>query len=776
MLGSAMGADAAVRSGSDPAAGPGSDGPENAEEPDDLVAAYAAAPVTNPDGTTGIALHVFVDEALPHNDVISYFPAGPNSGPSFVNFYDVKAAHLERAHQAAFHYAVVGHTYNTVGGLASGASWAGTDMIWTIPVFDFTAQLSAPDPQVTMMHELGHNFGLQHGGDEETPAYKPNYLSVMNYRFSDGLPRLGSAGQFQLVLDYAAPLPTLHETGDLLDENIGISTPPTILTTHACPGSFWTQSPGNQVDWNCNGDPHDTAVTFDIDGDGITTDLHGFDDWTKVSSSMAFQCLAGYGKVGLGPSDPAFLNEEEGRDPIVQKVPVQVDIATVCTANAVALLPGATLDVAMLSDSTVDTTGVHEFNFQGATSTGTSVRDVNLDGRNDVVGTFSLADVNWTPNSIFGSASGVLSDGRVIFGSDRVTIGGGWPSFHASSTHDGRACSVGPPAGRLQWQFGSRGAIASSPAVGRDGSVYFGSSDHHLYAVRSDGSLKWRTRTGGGIASSPAVTPDGAVYVGSDDGFLYALAAEDGDVICKKDLGGREIESSPAIGGDGTVYVGSGNHKFYALDPKTCAVRWAVTTGGRVDSSAAVGADRSVYFGSDDNKVYARKPDGTAKWTVSTGGDVDSSPALSRDGSVVYVGSHDKFLWALRASNGSTVWKTSLAGEVRSSPGIGADGTVYVGSDSGKVYALNRTDGSVRWSKTIGSGFGRRVTVSPAVDAGGVVFVAPHDPHRVYALRGTDGAVVWTFDTRGDMASSPAIAVDGTLYIGSDDNFLYSLK
>jgi outer membrane protein assembly factor BamB len=106
----------------------------------------------------------------------------------------------------------------------------------------------------------------------------------------------------------------------------------------------------------------------------------------------------------------------------------------------------------------------------------------------------------------------------------------------------------------------------------------------------------------------------------------------------------------------------------------------------------------------------------------------------------------------------------------------GRDGTVYVGSDSGKVYALNRTDGSVQWSKTIGSGFGRRVTVSPAVDAGGVVFVAPHDPHRVYALRGTDGAVVWTFDTRGDMASSPAIAVDGTLYIGPDDNFLYSLK
>jgi hypothetical protein len=34
----------------------------------------------------------------------------------------------------------------------------------------------------TFMHELGHNLGLEHGGDDEL-NYKPNYLSVMNYTF-----------------------------------------------------------------------------------------------------------------------------------------------------------------------------------------------------------------------------------------------------------------------------------------------------------------------------------------------------------------------------------------------------------------------------------------------------------------------------------------------------------------------------------------------------------------------------------------------------------------
>ena len=34
----------------------------------------------------------------------------------------------------------------------------------------------------TILHEVGHNLGLRHGGNVDC-NYKPNYNSVMNYRY-----------------------------------------------------------------------------------------------------------------------------------------------------------------------------------------------------------------------------------------------------------------------------------------------------------------------------------------------------------------------------------------------------------------------------------------------------------------------------------------------------------------------------------------------------------------------------------------------------------------
>jgi len=87
------------------------------------------------------------------------------------------------------------------------------------------------------------------------------------------------------------------------------------------------------------------------------------------------------------------------------------------------------------------------------------------------------------------------------------------------------------------------------------------------------------------------------------------------------------------------------------------------------------------------------------------------------------------------------------------------NGVVYIGSDDNNVYALNATTGALLWSyETNGE-----VESSPVV-ANGVVYVGSDDGN-VYALNATTGALVWSYTTAGVVYSSPAVA-NGLVYVG----------
>ena len=83
---------------------------------------------------------------------------------------------------------------------------------------------------------------------------------------------------------------------------------------------------------------------------------------------------------------------------------------------------------------------------------------------------------------------------------------------------------------RFLWAFETGGGVYS-PAIGSDGTIYFGSKDKKLYAINGKSGVKlWEFETGGsvylGVKSSPAIGSDGTVYVGSGDKKLYAIKTE----------------------------------------------------------------------------------------------------------------------------------------------------------------------------------------------------------------------------------------------------------
>ncbi|MBM4248039.1 MAG: hypothetical protein FJ149_01110 [Euryarchaeota archaeon] len=149
-------------------------------------------------------------------------------------------------------------------------------------------------------------------------------------------------------------------------------------------------------------------------------------------------------------------------------------------------------------------------------------------------------------------------------------------------------------------------------------------------------------------------------------------------------------------------------------------------------------------------------------WSFDTGGAVQSSPVLA--GGILYIGSDSGRLYALSPSTGRELWNRSFGefATVQSTPAARGD-LLYVGcqnlSGSG-LFALNATDGSVLWSVPDETG----IIASPAL-ADGTVYWASQNG-SVLAANATTGEVLWRADAGGEIWSSPALD-DSCLYIGT---------
>jgi len=85
--------------------------------------------------------------------------------------------------------------------------------------------------------------------------------------------------------------------------------------------------------------------------------------------------------------------------------------------------------------------------------------------------------------------------------------------------------------------------------------------------------------------------------------------------------------------------------------------------------------------------VHALDGAGTLKWSYDTGDMVRRSPPVVGADGTIYLGTNGKRLYALNP-DGTLKWRCNLPGIVRSSPAIGPDGTLYVGCGDGNLYAI----------------------------------------------------------------------------------------
>lgn len=212
--------------------------------------------------------------------------------------------------------------------------------------------------------------------------------------------------------------------------------------------------------------------------------------------------------------------------------------------------------------------------------------------------------------------------------------------------------------------------------------------------------------------------------------------------------------------------------------------------------SGTVFHDDIIYVGSIGGKVMAVNPSTPSlEWSstiaVPSGGGMScgqtsalaaiyGTPAV--DGDLVYVGSYSGKLYALNAATGAVRWdypKEGDMGSIVASPLV-ANGVVYVCSSEDKesdnekhsrVHALDTTYGEFRWKS---DSLGEKLWTTPVVE-GDVIYVSTFDGH-VYTLSTETGNLLpWNFEAEVGFVSSPMLYED-TIFVGSFNHDLYAIK
>jgi outer membrane protein assembly factor BamB len=156
-------------------------------------------------------------------------------------------------------------------------------------------------------------------------------------------------------------------------------------------------------------------------------------------------------------------------------------------------------------------------------------------------------------------------------------------NFSPSVANDGSAVyfnskaglyALDPETGATLWNFvpphpvgdSKKEEIHVSPAIGQDGTLYFGASkgkeSSHYYALNPDGTIRWS-------------------HEHTDKGQFKNTQA---------------VIGVDASGNDDLVYVGHGKLLF-AFEPHTGALRWTMLVPGKVESGPVLGAPGMLYVG-----------------------------------------------------------------------------------------------------------------------------------------------------------------------------------
>jgi outer membrane protein assembly factor BamB len=345
---------------------------------------------------------------------------------------------------------------------------------------------------------------------------------------------------------------------------------------------------------------------------------------------------------------------------------------------------------------------------------------------------------------------------------------------------------------RIRWSYTPGSSPLSGIALAPNGAIHFAAADG-LYALSPEGQLLWKAPLPSGpVIAAPTLAPNGTLYAASESGSLFALDSS-GTLIWQSVRTQHKFFTPPALGAGDALYVTDDYTDLFVFAPSMGAnLIWKQMTysptgpqddillgnnssygGGRWRSSPVIGADDMIYLAHQE-WLYRLNLHGDVLWFIELPIGQLGFPAIGRDGMVYIEGHNPPWLFAI-GHDGKQRWMVRPSNLLRGSPVVDNRGFIYF-CDSDFVKALT-PDGQSKWYVPADCNSG------PALAADGTLYLGTNsrDARQVprpsfLAAFAPDGHLQWKIEIHGMVREAPAIAPDGTIFFTTDQGYVYAVS
>ena len=304
----------------------------------------------------------------------------------------------------------------------------------------------------------------------------------------------------------------------------------------------------------------------------------------------------------------------------------------------------------------------------------------------------------------------------------------------------------------------------------RKEAVYITTNNNNLISYNPyTGAKQWEVIFKGASNGVPVLYKK-KLYAITNNGYLYAIDILTGKISMENNILNPSLQSM-AVDND-RLYI-AGTDSLYCYDLNGNKI-WSYDPGnGAFCTSSPQVANGHVYVAAGDKIHAVDAGNGSGIWTSpsASGIDILSSPRVSNG--LVYYGGQDKIIYAVNESNGSLKWKYTTADKITSSPMV-YGGMCIIGSTDYGVYCIDTTSpsappaGELRWKYPTNDRVNSSATVH---EASNTILIGGYD-FNLYAIDHVTGQLKWKYPAGSIIKSSPVVYGD-YVYFNAVDRYLY---